>query len=119
MAEARVPPAPRWHLDALVLAGAVAILALAALMTPSDEALTLFGVEIPTVCTIRRLTGMSCPGCGLTRSFAYLAHGALLPAFRMNVLGPPLFALVASQVPWRVARLWRAWRMRDLSDARC
>lgn len=116
MDETVTPPAPRWHLDALVLAGAVGIVLLAALMTPSDAALALFGFEIPTVCTIRRLTGVACPGCGLTRSFVYLAHGALLPAFRMNVLGPPLFALVAGQIPWRVWRLGRAWR--DLRSAR-
>lgn len=103
-------PAPSWHLDALIFVGALGIVVLAALMRPSDEVLTLFGMEIPTVCTIRRLTGMSCPGCGLTRSFAYMAHGAVLPAFRMNLLGPVLFLGVAVQLPWRAVRLWNARR---------
>jgi len=100
----------RWQLDVVLLVGALGVLLLAAVMTPSDDALTLFGVEIPMVCTIRRLTGMSCPGCGLTRSFVYMAHGAPLAAFRMNLLGPPLFAVVALQVPWRALSLARRGR---------
>jgi Protein of unknown function (DUF2752) len=28
-----------------------------------------------TVCLLRRLTGLPCPGCGMTRAFAHLAKG--------------------------------------------
>ncbi len=28
-----------------------------------------------TICVLRRLTGLPCPGCGLTRAFAHLAKG--------------------------------------------
>jgi hypothetical protein len=94
--------------DRLWLAIAVAVLTLAALMTPSSEQLALFGFDIPELCTFRRLTGWSCPGCGLTRSFVFLAHGQPVEAVRMNLLGLPLFVALTAQIPMRLVRLWRA-----------
>ncbi len=96
----------RWFGHALVLAISAVVLVLAATMTPSDAAVTVFGWEVPVVCGFRRLTGHPCPGCGLTRSFTYLAHGHLADAFRINALGPFVFAFVAAQVPLQARRLW-------------
>lgn len=31
----------------------------------------------PIICPLRRLTGLPCPGCGLTRSWVHLAHGQI------------------------------------------
>ena len=95
----------RFELNVLLMA--VGVLVLAALMHPSTETLTLWGFELPPMCTWRRLTGMNCPGCGLTRSFVFLAHGRLMEAFSMNWFGPPMFAVVAGQLPYRLLRLWR------------
>lgn len=99
-----------WFMDALlfVICGGVVLAAM--LLTPSDEAVSLFGREIPVVCFYRQFLDMRCPGCGLTRSFAFMGHGQALEAFRMNFLGPPLFVLVASQVPWRLVQLVRRGR---------
>lgn len=96
-----------WFGDALWLALCVAITALALWMRPSVEAVSLFGFDVPVLCTFRRFTGMSCPGCGLTRSFVFLAHGQLSLAFQMNPLGPIAFAWVVAQIPWRMVRLSR------------
>jgi hypothetical protein len=68
---------------------------------------SLFGFEVPLLCSFRRMTGYNCPGCGMTRSFAFMAHGHVIEAFRMNAIGPLFFAFLASQVPWRIWRLWR------------
>jgi hypothetical protein len=80
-----------WFADAVAIAVGLAPLVIAVLLTPGDDAVSLFGWDIPTVCQWRRLFGISCPGCGLTRSFVYLAHLHLVDAFRMNYAGPPLF----------------------------
>ena len=37
------------------------------------------------------ITGLPCPGCGLTTSFAHLARLNLLGAVRANIWGVPLF----------------------------
>ena len=97
----------RWFADAFVLGLCAAILLAAALMSPSPDAVGLFGVDIPVVCGMRRLTGLGCPGCGLTRSFVFLGHGRVAEAFQMNWLGPPLFLAVLLQVPWRIYRIAR------------
>jgi len=38
-------------------------------------------------CLIHRLTGFSCPGCGMTRVSHAALHGHLLAALRFNCLG--------------------------------
>ncbi|MFT4977556.1 MAG: hypothetical protein ACI8S6_003461 [Myxococcota bacterium] len=77
-------------------------------LSPTDEAVYVFGVQLPELCTFRRLTGMSCPGCGLTRSFTYMGHLDLSAALKMHLLGPPLYIVVALQPLLRARSLWRA-----------
>lgn len=102
-----LPPLhPVVHLG--ILAACALIVALSMVLTPSTEALSFMGVELPPLCMWKRLTGMDCLGCGLTRSFTYMGHGQLTRAFELHVLGPVLFGLVASQIPWRLGRLG-AW----------
>ena len=74
------------------------------LLTPSPDSVALFGFTIPESCTFKRVTGMGCFGCGLTRSFAYMGEVSIVTAFRMNMLGPVLYGLVLSQVPYRFYR---------------
>ena len=95
-----------WDSGVLLLCSLV--IAASILLTPTDEVVSLFGIDIPELCTLRRLTGMSCPGCGLTRSFTYMGHLDVLSAFRMHRLGPLLYTFVLVQPPLRLIRLWRA-----------
>ncbi len=102
-----------WFGHALILVMAVGVVGVAALLTPSYDAVSLYGGDVPVLCGWRRLTGWPCLGCGLTRSFAFMAHGRLADAFRMHPLGPLLFMGVAAQIPWRSFILWRGPRAAD------
>lgn len=82
----------------------VVVTAIAASMTATPEVVRWFGHEVPVVCMFRRLTGLSCLGCGLTRSFVLLVHGEWADAFRTNPLGPPLYVAMVIQSPFL---LWR------------
>jgi Protein of unknown function (DUF2752) len=46
----------------------------------------------PTVCPMHLITGLPCPGCGLTRSWVATAHGRISDAFSYNIFGPISFA---------------------------
>ncbi|HYV06628.1 MAG TPA: DUF2752 domain-containing protein [Blastocatellia bacterium] len=48
-----------------------------------------------TICGFKNLTGLPCPGCGLTHSFCALGKGDLLSAVAFNALGPLLFLALA------------------------
>lgn len=93
-----------WFGEAILGGFFLVVLVIAAVLTPSTEALTLFGVEVPVMCGFRQATGYGCPGCGLTRSFTFMAHGDLFSAFDMNLLGPFLFLAFATQPPYRLFR---------------
>lgn len=51
-------------------------------------------VDVP--CIFNTATGLPCLLCGMTRSFVYTAHGDLTAAFRMHMLGPPVFFLACA-----------------------
>ncbi len=53
------------------------------------------------VCLFRRLTGVPCPGCGLTRAFAHLAKGEWSAALADHPFSP-LIAL-------EIVLFWAAW----------
>lgn len=43
-------------------------------------------MTITSLCPIKTLTGLDCPGCGITRMFVALSHGHIYQAFRYNPL---------------------------------
>jgi len=49
----------------------------------------------PVLCPFRRLTGLPCPACGLTRSFVYTMHGHLAEGFQAHFFGPLLVLAIA------------------------
>ncbi|MBI3724523.1 DUF2752 domain-containing protein [bacterium] len=74
------------------------------------------------LCPFRRLTGIPCAGCGLTRGFVQLAHAHLQEALHQNPLTPIVFLWLAARllgfasvcflkrelsnrIPWKIA--WR------------
>lgn len=101
---------PDWkpHLPWLLLG--LAVPALAALMQGHQSDRLAFGLlpdfPLPALCASRRLLGVNCPGCGLTRSIVFLVHGDWHASLAMHRLGWLIFALIIAQVPYRL------WRMR-------
>jgi uncharacterized protein DUF2752 len=44
-----------------------------------------------TLCGFKAVTGLPCPGCGLTHSFCAIGKGDWREALAFNAVGPPLF----------------------------
>ena len=53
---------------------------------------------IPDLCLFKRMVGVGCPGCGLTRSVAATAHWQLGETFQLHLFGP--FVLIAAILFW-------------------
>lgn len=97
--------------------GTVLILVLSATMTVGDGRDVYFpGFDrpVPETCTLRGRFGISCPGCGLTRSFIHLAHGRLYEALEVNWVGVVVFAFALLQIPLSLVHWFLPPRERDL-----
>ena len=71
----------------------------------------LGGLQLPGLCMSREIFGISCPGCGLTRSFVYLVHGQIEASYRAHRVGPLFAILIALQLPYRLWSLcWSQYR---------
>ena len=106
--------APRNYLDQahhwLILLGATAVMFLSFGMNIRGErnvVLSLVNHPVPELCALYRITGIDCPGCGLTRSFISLAHGQPSRAWHYNPTAFVLFPLFAIQLPYRSIQIWR------------
>jgi len=71
-----------------------------------------FPIQMPETCMSRRLWGIDCPGCGLTRSFISMSHGEFARAFSFNVAGPIVYLFVFVQIPWHAFQMFRLWNFK-------
>lgn len=96
----------------LAVAAMVAVLALSLEVLPNERVAFrgLSGWPLPHSCFSRAALGVPCPGCGLTRSFIYLARGDWQNAWREHRLGWLLAAIVALQFPYRAWALANSGR---------
>lgn len=100
------------HLFFAALAIVVAGLAFA--LQVQDDRVALAGFAdypLPHLCMSRSMFGVTCPGCGLTRSFVHLAHGDWQASWRAHRLGWLMAAVVLFQLPYR------AWMLAGRRDA--
>ncbi|MEI7832336.1 MAG: DUF2752 domain-containing protein [bacterium] len=65
----------------------------------------LFPSSVPPLCLFRITSGYDCPGCGMTRGFAALAHLDILSAIRYNPFSPIVFIIAVALWIFAVARL--------------
>jgi Protein of unknown function (DUF2752) len=54
-------------------------------------------------CRFKEMTGMPCPSCGMTTSFAHLVRGDLWNSVRANWVGTGLAVFCALLIPWCLA----------------
>ena len=92
------------NLAVMVALGAVFIISV--VYRPPDE-------PYFTICGFKTLTGLPCPGCGLTHSFCAIGKGEMLRALGFNLLGPFVFLLTA--VAWVRSALVLAGRLRPVA----
>jgi hypothetical protein len=97
------PDSRQRHWLFLAVATLIAMLAWALEVLPNERVAFRGFPEwpLPHSCFSRAALGVSCPGCGLTRSFVYLARGDWHNAWREHRLGWLLAAIVALQFPYR------------------
>ncbi len=106
----QAPTQPLLHrpqtLSWIYMASALVCLAGALVVAPSGhEHTAVLGVEIPGVCTFLQLTGLPCPGCGMTRSWVWLVRGEVATALQYNVAGSSLFLWIQAMGLLGAARL--------------
>ena len=102
-------------LHVLFLSMATVVLLMSCLMSNDGGSkifLPGFKTAIPSMCSTRVLTGIDCPGCGLTRAFVSISHGRFLEAWQFNPASFAVYAFVAAQIPWHSIQLWRIARRR-------
>jgi len=102
-----------------ILAIAVAALAGSVVLKPSHQGglcveIPFFGtgITMPETCASRLFLGLSCPGCGLTRSFVATARGDITAALFFNPVGPALFLACLLQIPYRIVE-YGGWAERN------
>lgn len=102
---------------ALLSRPAVAKAAVVAVLVPATAGLWLLRTFDPNTagsvfppCLFHVVTGLHCPGCGLTRALHALAHGDLAGAWTMN----PLLMLA---LPALAAMAWQGLSRRALPGA--
>lgn len=103
---------PHWAFLGLAVA---VLLGSVLLEVRNHEQVVVPGVNVvlPGTCTFRKITGMPCPGCGLTRSFISMCHGWIREAWHYNAGGFFFFVVVVFQVPYRIYQIARIHRGRE------
>ena len=105
----------RYH--AVVLISATLIIFLSGwlqLKSTQEIEFPLWGT-LPGICVWKNISGIECPGCGLSRCFVEIGHGHWRNAWHHNPAGFLIFGLVVYQLPYRGLQLWRL--RGDNSDA--
>src|SRR5262249_56136867 len=122
-----VIPVLRWWVrgSLLVVAAAlIAVFAVAVWLRPYDADGQPLRMEthrqlgLPS-CQFYFLTGIPCPSCGMSTSFALLLHGDIGNSLRANAVGTLLAGLCLLLIPWCLASAYwkRPFFIRSLEKA--
>ena len=94
----------------LLMAGTCSLLAF---VLPLPQHNTIAG--LPAICPFHNLTGLPCPGCGLTRSVVCCTHGLWHQALLYHPLGPLALGVMLGITVWRVTALCAPLRLKPLN----
>jgi len=94
------PPATGWFVGIVLAAVALGVAAVVFFFNPSTHGFY-------PVCQFHRLTGLNCPGCGMTRALYALLHGHFSTALRDNALLLLGLAAAALRGLWLGAKKFR------------
>jgi hypothetical protein len=64
----------------------------------------------PSICLIRRIFGVPCPGCGMVRALSCLAHGNVRKAWSYNHLVALVAPLLGYTWDKALLRIYQQWR---------
>lgn len=95
-------PAVGWLVWGGLSAAAIALAVLVYFFNPATH-------QFYPVCQFHRLTGLNCPGCGMTRAVYALLHGEFLAALRDNALLVGVGCLAGVRAGWLVLAKIRGW----------
>jgi len=91
----------RRHLPWLAIAPA-AVVGLLTMASPSDDGFT--------ICPVALMTGVACPGCGMSRAMAWLLRGDWGRAIGYHPLAPVVLAMGLVAVVWILGRRFGGWK---------
>lgn len=90
----------RQHLHWLAVVPAAGF-GLMTMASPSDDGLT--------ICPVALLTGVACPGCGMSRAIAWLLRGDLGLSVAYHPLAPLVVIIGVVGVVWLIGGRLRGW----------
>ena len=94
----------------LLLLAPAAVLAATALLPAGWES------PLP-LCAVKALTGLDCPGCGMTRAFLLIGHGRIADATAMHPVSIAAYLIVAGMALAGIARVFRGQRVHGLQGS--
>ncbi len=78
--------------------------------TQAELAVAGTSIVLPGLCQFKRMFGRDCPGCGMTRSFMYIARFQPTKAWAIQPVGTLLAFFLAASIPhriWQIVQLHR------------
>jgi hypothetical protein len=87
------PPSPGWVAGIILAVTALGVAATIFFFNPAAQ-------KFYPGCTFHKMTGLNCPGCGMTRAAYALLHGQFSTALRDNALFVFALAALAIRGAW-------------------